>query len=308
MQQTDELNSEVYAPKKRFQFGKYRFVEVNPNPTIPIFQCCLNHTGDSSHILSQNKCGIKNVVQQKENESPHFNRPYQSYNTSTTDIKNIVQASISQVKSISKPLPPPQNFLHDSFDDDDFEFEEDVSELKTGAIFGFPDVSAASSMKQSQTSDIQILGDFPSTSSFKPKAAPSPCDIEILDDDDDFYNDDAFLGIVDNAIATTSKNATAPKNAGFGQRHVKILGPGRNAEMYRTLKNVFEHNDFRLRQKAAIVAILKGFDCFILMPTGAGKSLCYQLPAVLTKGVTIVISPLISLMADQVTKLKSLKV
>lgn len=81
-----------------------------------------------------------------------------------------------------------------------------------------------------------------------------------------------------------------------------------NQRMYRVLKNVFGHNDFRFRQKAAIVAILNDQNCFILMPTGAGKSLCYQLPAVLSPGLTVVISPLISLIEDQVTKLQALKV
>ncbi|MCC5854722.1 MAG: DNA helicase RecQ [Idiomarina sp.] len=72
------------------------------------------------------------------------------------------------------------------------------------------------------------------------------------------------------------------------------------------LQDVFGYKDFRFGQAEIIEQVLAGGDTQVLLPTGGGKSLCYQLPALMLPGLTLVISPLVSLMDDQVTALKAL--
>ena len=74
------------------------------------------------------------------------------------------------------------------------------------------------------------------------------------------------------------------------------------------LHRVFGFPGFRGEQAAVVEHLVAGQDCLVLMPTGAGKSLCYQVPALLREGTGLVISPLIALMQDQVEALEQLGV
>ncbi|HFC12795.1 MAG TPA: DNA helicase RecQ [Anaerolineae bacterium] len=79
-----------------------------------------------------------------------------------------------------------------------------------------------------------------------------------------------------------------------------------NQSALNVLNNVFGYDAFRPKQSQVITNILAGNDTLLILPTGGGKSLCYQLPALLLDGLTVVVSPLIALMQDQVTQMVQL--
>ncbi|XP_039758465.1 Bloom syndrome protein homolog [Pararge aegeria] len=151
---------------------------------------------------------------------------------------------------------------------------------------------------------------------------------QLLIDDEGFpiYNPADFDdNVVCSAKGTEEVNlgdqtvAESSKYEGMGNFHTGTQNDGITGEfdgfqyphsvpMMETFKEKFGLKTFRPNQLQVINATLLGHDCFVLMPTGGGKSLCYQLPALLTPGVTIVISPLKSLILDQVNKLLSLDI
>lgn len=86
----------------------------------------------------------------------------------------------------------------------------------------------------------------------------------------------------------------------MSQKHIKTT----NVDLHSELKRIFGFDKFKGRQEEVIKSLLAGNDTFVIMPTGGGKSMCYQLPALILPGCAIIVSPLISLMKNQVDAIR----
>jgi bloom syndrome protein len=98
-------------------------------------------------------------------------------------------------------------------------------------------------------------------------------------------------------------NGSSNNNYDVSSGALAVHGQGDTRDMYEGNRRVFGHQSFRAGQKEIIEQAIQGRDVFVLMPTGGGKSLCYQLPAWCCPGLAVVISPLLSLIQDQVQSL-----
>jgi ATP-dependent DNA helicase RecQ len=105
-------------------------------------------------------------------------------------------------------------------------------------------------------------------------------------------------------MATTAKKTVAKKSATAQKKATKVKEVKKSNivrfDLHKKLEEYFGFTKFKGTQEKAIESILAGHDTFVIMPTGGGKSLCYQLPAMVSEGVAIIVSPLIALMKNQV--------
>src|SRR5215467_1243160 len=104
-------------------------------------------------------------------------------------------------------------------------------------------------------------------------------------------------------MATATPRKTSPKKPKIGNG--KLTNGKASTGLLKQLQEHFGFDGFKDNQETIIKNLLAGKDTFVIMPTGGGKSLCYQLPAVMSEGVAIIVSPLIALMKNQVDLVRS---
>uniref|UniRef100_A0A667WL18 ATP-dependent DNA helicase n=1 Tax=Myripristis murdjan TaxID=586833 RepID=A0A667WL18_9TELE len=211
-------------------------------------------------------------------DSDLFYSPKSSRAVSRMSVSDSTARTSADIKATENTEP-------DDFYIDDF----DIDDLADSDIPDYFDEPASSSVSNSITVTKTVKEGGASKSSWERKPAtpaPSPnknCVVFML-----YMAEPNF------------RNPAHDRFRGFSFPH--------SSEMMKIFHKRFGLHQFRFNQLEAINATLLGEDTFVLMPTGGGKSLCYQLPACLSPGVTVVVSPLKSLIVDQVQKLTTLDI